>query len=497
MIELRDVRYRYPRSSWVLEGIHVTVAAGTYLAVCGANGSGKSTLGYLLNGLIPHFFAGELSGMVVVHGLDTRRVPVAELCTHVGLVVQNSDAQLFHSTVADDIAFGLENLGLPAAEIDRRLAEVADSLHLEDLLTRSPNTLSGGEKRLAAIATALCLEPPVLVLDEPNAHLDWEGARRVRQALRSIHCRGTTLIVIEQRLDGFLRDVSRCLVLGRGTILDDASPRELHRALAAEQLIPRYRRRRPLRPSATEPLLTVEDLSFRRAEREILKGISLQIRRGEQVALIGKNGSGKTTLIKHFNGLLRPTGGRVRFSGESVRGKSPAAMAAQVGLAFQNANDQFFRYRVRDELLVGPQRLGRGADGSLEALADRFALHGLLDRSPYRLSEGEKKRVALASILAMRPQLLILDEPTVGQDGAAREALALALDGLAEDGLTTLVVTHDLDFAEATADRWVVIDEGRVVADGPAEELRDDAALVAAGAIPGVEERESAAWFPD
>jgi len=479
MIRVQDLRYRYPDTDWTLEEINFEVNRGEYLAIVGANGSGKSTIAFLLNGLIPHFFGGTLEGAVLVDGINTRDCPVSELVTRAGLVLQNADAQLFNSTVEEEIVFGLESLGMPRRDVERRLCAITEALHLGHLLARSPITLSGGEKRLVAIGAVLSLDPSVLVLDEPYADLDWEATARVRRSLKDLHLDGKTLVVVEQRLEGILREGVRCLVVGDGRISFDGPSKDAAGVFHDEHLIPRYPERRRQGEDA-EPLLAVRDLSYRIGQQEVLKGVTLDIRAGATVALVGRNGSGKTTLIKHFNGLLRPTAGTVTFRGREIR---PRQMAAQVGLSFQNANDQFFRYRVRDELEEGPRRLGKLEPDWFQEICDIFELHGLLDRSPYRLSEGEKKRVAVASILTVRPPLLVLDEPTVGQDGRLREALAVLLGKLAELGCTTVIATHDLEFAEAVAERWIVLHDGKVVADGSPEELRRDERVLRLGAL--------------
>jgi energy-coupling factor transport system ATP-binding protein len=432
-----------------------------------------------LNGLIPHFFGGTLEGAVRIDGIDTRNCPVSELVTRAGLVLQNADAQLFNSTVEEEIVFGLESLGIPRENIERRLREISEALHLERLLGRSPMTLSGGEKRLVAIGSVLSLDPSVLVLDEPYADLDWEATARVRRSLRDLHLDGKTLVVVEQRLQGVLEEGARCLVVGGGRIRFDGPAKEAAGALCDERLVPRYPERRRQARRA-EPLLAVRDLSCRIGRQQVLQGVTLDISAGETVALVGRNGSGKTTLIKHFNGLLRPTAGTVTFRDREIR---PHRMAAQVGLSFQNPNDQFFRYRVRDELEEGPRRLGKREPDWFQEVCDILELHGLLDRSPYRLSEGEKKRVAVASILTVRPPLLVLDEPTVGQDGRLREALAVLLTKLTERGCTTVIATHDLEFAEAVAERWIVLHDGKVVGDGSPEELRGDERVLRLGAL--------------
>ena len=483
MIRLSGIRYRYPRSEWVLKGVDFAVDHGDYLLIGGGNGSGKSTLGYIFNGLIPHHFGGTLQGSISVAGLNTLEHNVCELFTHVGLVLQNADAQLFNSTVEDEIAFGLESLGLPGPEIAEHIKEISISLGLEHLLGRSPMTLSGGEKRLVTIASVLCLNPSVLLLDEPFGDLDWAASKKVRQTLMQINQTGKTVIVIEQLLENFLEDTTGCLILDQGKVMYQGIAQHVHQALSKVRLLPQYPRRKS-RIQGNGPVLCVRDLSFRIGEKEILTSVSFDLRGGEAVALIGRNGSGKTTLLKHLNGLLRPSAGKVTLLGEDIRGRSPSEMAAHVGLSFQNANDQFFKYRVKDEILVGPKKIDKLNREWIEEMWNVFDLHGLLDRSPYRLSEGEKKRVSLASILAMDPQVLVLDEPTSGQDGSFREALASLLAGIENPRFTLLIATHDLEFARAIADRWVVIHDGRIVADGSPETLWGDEGLIQLGALP-------------
>ena len=490
VIRLNDVRYRYPNTGWVLKGVDLSIEDGEYVFVCGANGSGKSTLGYLFNGLIPHFFGGTLKGSVSVDNINTRERSTADLFSHVGLVFQNADAQLFSSTVENEIAFGLESLGLSSRKIDRRVREISEMIHIENLLGRTPMSLSGGEKRLVAIASVLCLNPSLLLLDEPYASLDWEGIKSVRKVLKDIHRSGKNVVVIEQLTGGFLQDATRCLIMHQGKVFFDGTPKDANEVLVREHLIPYYPKRRRQKDLGKDSLLMVRDLSYRIEQEEIIRDVSFEVKSGETVAIIGKNGSGKTTLIKHLNGLLRPAEGEVFFRGEKILGKAPSEMAVNVGLSFQNPNDQFFKDTVGDELLVGPKVLGRGEDGWIEEVCRIFDLNGLLDRSPYRLSEGEKKRVAYSSILAMRPKLLILDEPTVGQDGRFKETLALLLSTLEDRGFTTIVVTHDLNFARATADRWIVLIDGRVVGDGSPQDLWHDERLIRLGALVREEEEE-------
>ena len=491
MIRLSNIHYRYPDTNGfkVLQGIDLTVDKGEYLLLCGGSGSGKSTLGYLLNGLIPHFFGGTLEGMVSVLGRDTANLTVEDLFSTVGLVFQNTDAQLFNSTVENEIAFGLESLGRSVREIEKEIGRTAEAVGIGHLLDRSPEALSGGEKRLVAIASVLCLAPPVLVLDEPLAHLDWKGSERVRQILRHLHRKGTTVVVIEQRVEAVLTDVTRCVVMDQGRILFDGPPKAAVPVLRNRHLLPRYPARPAPEPannsgdSEAEPLLRLQNIHYEINQKPILHDVSLQVRAGEILAVVGPNGSGKTTLIRHFNGLLRSRGGDVVFMGKRIRRAGPAGMAGRIGISFQNPNDQFFKTKVADEIRIGLKLSPEGGEERFGELCTLFDLHELLDRSPYRLSEGQKKRVSVASILAMGPRLLVLDEPTVGQDGRFLEALSGLLLSLREKGVTIVVVTHDLAFAHATADRWVVVHGGRVVGMGTPRELAQDESLIRMGAL--------------
>jgi energy-coupling factor transport system ATP-binding protein len=467
------VHYRYPGGDWALKGLELILEPGEYTVMFGANGSGKSTAAYLLNGLIPHFLGGELQGIVTVAGLDTRQAGVGQLFGRVGLVLQNTDAQLFSSTVEDEIAFGLESLGLPAASIEKRIRETAATLDIERLLGRTPETLSGGERRLAAMASVLAMDPPILVLDEPFSNLDWKYAHRVRRLLAGMHRAGKTLVVIEQNIGPFLPDATRLVIMEGGRSAFSGTVEEGVQTLEFARLVPSYRPRPPSPPSpGGVPLLSVQHVDFRLGEVEILRDVSFTLHPGETAAIVGENGAGKSTLVKHLNGLLRPTGGDIRLCGKSIRRSPVAELAHCIGLCFQNPNDQFFKPTVREEVRVGLRPELPVADDRFEDLCRLFRLSGLLDRSPQQLSEGEKKRVAIASVMAMDPEFLVLDEPTAGQDAIARKALAGLIADVTSRGKAVLLATHDLDFAEACSRRWLLLHEGRLMADGSPAEIR-------------------------
>jgi energy-coupling factor transporter ATP-binding protein EcfA2 len=512
VIQVRNLRYSYAGagSDWVLEDLNLDVEPGEYVLVCGPSGSGKSTLCRTFNGLIPHFYGGRMEGRVRVAGLDTREHAVSELFAHVGLVFQNSEAQLFNSTVESELAFGLESLGVPRGEIDRRVRQITEVVEITPLLHREPHRLSGGEQRLVAIAAALALRPEVLVLDEPYASLDPANVDRVRAALRGILRRGTAVVLTEHRLENAVADAQRMLVLHQGRIALDGTPQDVMAEdvtpfglnlppvarvakalglpevpLSVESLASAARGRAlpsdilPDRPSGgpseAPTVLSVEGVDFAFGKTPVLRDVSLTLNAGECLALVGANGSGKTTLIKHFNGLHRPDQGDVFVLGAETRGATVSKLARHVGLVFQNVNNQFFKFVVREEIEVGAQALGRYDENWLQDLTVLFDLEPLLDRAPYRLSEGAKKRVAFAAALAARPEILVLDEPTTGQDWPFRRALKDLFSDLRARGLSVVLVTHDLDFAEQCADRWVLLADGRVLANGHPWDVMSDA----------------------
>jgi energy-coupling factor transport system ATP-binding protein len=485
-----------------------------------------------------------MRGTVRVGDLDTRQHPVGELFEHVGVIFQNPTVQLFNSTVARELAYGLESLGLPRDEIARRVRESADQVGIAHLLNQNPQQLSGGEQQLTAIAAVLALRTRVIVLDEPYASLDPLNVRRVRAALRRI-CAGIdapAIVVAEHRIEYVMPDADRMLVLHRGRVALDGPPRALL-AQAAEgdlasyglnvppvaraaqaldlsqmtltveewratvsgqgaalqqtrtqaELLSRLQSALYEGPFGSRPsgdldpqsecdlshLLRVENLTFGHTRAApVLRGIDLTLCAGESLALVGANGSGKTTLIKHLNGLHRPQAGTVWVLGQDARPMRVSELARHVGMAFQNANDQFFKFSVRDEIEAGARALGCFDAAWMEELIALLELEPLLERSPYRLSEGEKKRVAFCSALAARPEILVLDEPTTGQDWSFRRALAELLSTLRAWSQSVILVTHDTEFAERCASRWAILAEGTVIADGPPEAVLSDASAL-------------------
>ena len=529
LLAFENVSYRYEgMEDWALTEVNLTVAQGEYVLIAGASGSGKSTFCRLATGLAPHFHGGDLKGRVLVDGLDTREVPVSRLFGHVGLVFQNTNAQLFNRTVEEELEFGLEGLGLEPGEIEKRLQWVSGVLKLGPFLDRSPHQLSGGEKQRVVLGAILALRPRLLLLDEPFAHLDPEGSEDLRSLLKTLRREGPAIVVVEHRLQEVVADVDRLVLLHQGRLTADGPPRQiLGQELTgyglnlpalvglfrdwglsglppltpseAIQLLPSGPPRQFLETKWTKfretgsppssrnsdgaPVVEIQDLWFGFPGQPILKGVEFSLRRGECAAILGRNGSGKTTLIKHLNGLLKPTRGRIMVLGRDTRKTKTHELARRVGFAWQNPNDQLFQTSVREEVLIGPRILKAYDPLWCERLFERFGLGPLLDRSPFRMSEGEKKRVSFATALAAQPELVILDEPTAGQDEPFRRELGGLIRELREEGKTVLLVTHDLEFAAEQAPRWLILADGRILADGTPERIMSDGSVMAAAGL--------------
>jgi len=526
MIHLNHLTYTYPDSPHpALADVTLHVAEGEFVLVAGPSGAGKSTLLRCLNGLVPHFAGGTLSGSVAVAGHD----PVAEgpqvLSRVVGFVFQDPEAQFVVDRVEDEVAFALENSAVPPSEMRVRVEEALHLLYLTPLRDRPLETLSGGEKQRVAIAAALALRPRILVLDEPTSQLDPQSAEEVLGALvRLNRDLGLTIILAEHRLERVLPHADRLIYLvapppvggGRGGVLSgqpryvlrrmDLTPPlvTLGKALGweplpltveegqafAEKAVSGLRfqvSRSNLKPETLKPatILTVERLSFTYDGTPVLHGVNLEIAPGELVALMGRNGSGKTTLLKCIVGLLRPQRGEIRLAGESLIGRETADVCRSVGYLPQEPDDLLFADTVADELQVTLRNHGLSDNPPVApaGLLARLGLSGLAASYPRDLSVGQRQRVALGAVTVTRPRLLLLDEPTRGMDyPAKRELVRLLREWRAEGvslppasggkgGAGVLLVTHDVELVAQAADRVVVLSQGEVIADGPPAEV--------------------------
>jgi energy-coupling factor transporter ATP-binding protein EcfA2 len=528
ILRFEGVSYRYPGAeSWALNGLDLTLRPGESVLIAGSSGSGKSTLCRACIGLVPQFHLGEWIGKVFVDGLDTTQHPVYEVFRHAGLVFQNTDAQLFNQTVESELTYGLESLGLAPDEIEQRLNWATRLAELDDLMDRPPHLLSGGEKQKVVLGSIIALRPRLLLLDEPFTHLDPQGTEELRRILKVMKSEGMALILVEHRLHEIIQDMDQIIVLHQGKIAAKGPPdqvlarevsdyglnlpplvrlfREMGlkgRPLSVEDAIKELKDQdlpspfsaRLLKeaqkasisfPGTSPPVIEAEDICFSYRGLPVLQETHFKLLRGESVALVGRNGAGKTTLIKHLNGLLRPHSGRLKILGQETQRRPVSELSRHVGFVWQNPNDQLFQPTVREEVLTGPKALGSHDSSWCEELFNRFGLASLLERSPFTLSEGQKKRVAFAAALAVKPDLVVLDEPTAGQDELFRRELAKFMVELQREERTVLLVTHDLEFAAEHANRWLVLAEGRIIAGGPPEAvMADSKAMAKAGLRP-------------
>jgi energy-coupling factor transport system ATP-binding protein len=474
MITVRDVTFTYPplrptsSPGRVLSHLELQVEQGASLALMGVTGSGKSTLSYILAGLAPRHTGGSLSGRVMVAGKDVVARPPD--VGSVGLLFQDPATQLFTTSVEQEIAWGLEAMGVPAHTIGRRVTQALTRFDLLPVRRRPPWALSGGQQKRLALAALWVMQPQVLILDEPLNGLDPQGRREVLTSLVSLHEAGSTMVITTLRQQT-AEAAGQVAFLSQERI---SAPRATH-TLAAGELakqgltypINHWPDLSPRHPPATSPALETRDLRFRYTDAEaILRGIDLRIPRGQFVALVGPNGAGKSTLIRHFNGLLRPEAGEVRVLGRPIDQRPTGEIARDVGFLFQRPEQQIFSPTVREEIAYGLKQLSRGEiEMRLAATLARFSLEDVAEIPPALLGYGTQRAVTLASLAAMAPPVVVLDEPMVGLDGRGQQQLLAWLVELRESAVTIVVVTHEMDLA-AQADRVIAMRGGRVIADG-------------------------------
>lgn len=492
LARLAGVSYRYPGAeALALDGVSLEVATGSYTLLAGPSAGGKSTLLRVFNGLVPQFHGGRLAGHAVVAGLDPARTPSRRMASVAGMVFQEPESQAVTETVEEEIAFGMEQQGIAAGEMRRRIEALLPALGIDHLRYRRLLTLSGGERQRVAIASVLALEPRLLLLDEPTSQLDPAGTEAVLGALDALRSGGDLAILLaEHRLERLLGRVDRVVGVDGG-VARAMSPREAAATLAAVPPVCELGRRLGLDPlpltvdearsalagrrltvRATEhrapgdELIRVDGLTVAYGEHVALRDVSLSLREGEVVALAGPNGSGKTTLFRALTGLTRPASGEVRFAGTPAPG-AVRERTAFAGLVPQDPALALYQESVRDELRDTLRHRGTPRAGVEPALA-RWGIDHLAGRNPRDVSVGQQQRVALAAMLAHDPRVWLLDEPTRGADGAAKVWLAGRLKEHAANGGAAIVATHDMESAARYATRVVALDRGAVRFDLPA-----------------------------
>jgi cobalt transport protein ATP-binding subunit len=521
-VAVRGLTCTYPGAvRAALAGLDLTLAPGALAVVMGATGAGKSTLARCLTRLVPGFTPAEVGGEIRLLGRPLDGRTTGELAGTIGMVFQDFEAQLFSTDVTQEVVFALEQTSVPPAEMPARVADALRRVGLTGFEGRDPGTLSGGEKQRLAIAGLLALRPPVMVLDEPTTDLDPAGREEVFVTLRALRREGVTLVLVEHDAAaaneaelllllrdgrvvaagppaGLLGDLAVCEAAGIrppdvtrvfATLGLDAPPLDVDTAAARLRdagYVPKPPGVPPPPSRDAAALLSVRALHHRYdTGHEALAGVTLDIRAGELVALIGRNGSGKTTLAKHLNGLLAPSAGTVLLDGAPVAGLPLERLAQRVGYVFQDPDHQLFAATVGEEVAFGPANVGLDAAEVEARVAEALDAVGLLDRSvdPFLLDKGARQRLAVASVLALRPDVLVLDEPTTGLDHAEQQRMMALLRRLHARGRTILVITHTPWVIAEHAERVVLLAGGRVRFDGTPREFFSDDDLVATAAF--------------
>ena len=499
-LSVENLSFRYRRrEDWAIENISFEVQPGQVLLIAGASGCGKTTLMRCINGLIPNTYSGEMTGDIRLFGTSVKEMPMSRISQTVGTLLQDPERQILGSYVLNEVAFGLESLGLPREEITPRVEKALDRLGILPLRDRETFGTSGGEKQKIALAGVLAMEPKILLLDEPLASLDPMSAHEALNAFRQLADEGYSVMIVEHRVEDVLAiHPERIMYMEQGRVAYHGDVKGLMKVvdytrikLPAEVVMERTREHReetpsepPLKPEEdrNESLVRFQDVHFRYRQDfpEVLKGIDFEVKKGDVVAILGHNGSGKTTLVKHALGLLKPTQGQVLLEGKDTRQISVAQAAHTVGYVFQSPTQMLFAPTVKDELAFGPKNLKIPEDQiekNVQWAIETVHLPEEMQTPPLALSFGQQKRISIAAILAMRSRILVMDEPTAGQDYWNYMAF---MDGILQmPGFDSILfITHDVDLAVVYANRVLLVYGGQLVADGtPYKVLKDEATL--------------------
>lgn len=513
IIEFKNYTFKYrSQAEPTLREINLSIQPGEKVLIVGPSGSGKSTLAHCINGLVPFSYAGESTGTLSVKGMDPKKKGIFGMSKIVGTVLQDTDGQFIGLTVAEDIAFALENDRMPQEDMFRRVDDVAEMVDVKKLLNHAPAALSGGQKQRVSMAGVMIDDVDILLFDEPLANLDPATGKRAIDLIDKIQKnRNTTILIIEHRLeDALYRDVDRIVVVGEGRIVADMKPGDLlitdilnqqgireplyitalkHAGCEIQagsmpqhiedmDLTP-YKEKlqqwyenapMPQRKKEKEPALEIMDLDFAYVYGDpILQNIRFCINKGEMLSIVGKNGAGKTTLSNLICGFMNPDKGSILLNGSDIAEKSIKERGESIGLVMQNPNQMISKPMIYDEVALGLVVRGVPKEEIQERVYDTLKICGLY---PFRnwpisaLSFGQKKRVTIASILVMNPDVIILDEPTAGQDYRHYTEIMEFLKKLNQErGITILMITHDMHLMLEYTDRAIVISDGHLIAD--------------------------------
>ncbi len=525
-VEFKDFTFQYrAQSEATLRNINLRIEKGQKVMIAGPSGSGKSTIGHCINGLIPHYYKGNVEGELYINGKNAADMDIFELSKHVGTVLQDSDCQFVGMTVAEDIAFALENDLTPQSEMKERVARTAKLVGIDAHLKSHPQELSGGQKQRVSLAGVLVDDVSILLFDEPLANLDPATGKNAIELIDDLTMESdVTVIIIEHRVEDVLwRKMDRIVLMNEGEIIRDDTPdnilasgilrdsgiREplyvtalsyagititpkMHPDNLKDMELMSFRDKlqewtRSVAP-AEAPALGDEILSFRNISfaynensRQVLNDISFSIRRGEMSAIVGKNGAGKSTLCKLICGFIKPLSGQILIEGKDAAQESIFERAKTVGYVMQNPNQMISKPMIREEVGLGLELLGREQaeiDSRVDEVLKICGLYPFRNWPVSALSYGQKKRVTIASILVMEPQLLLLDEPTAGQDFRHYTEIMTFLLSLRKRGFTILMVTHDMHLMLEYAQRAIVLADGHLICDETPEQVLTDPDII-------------------
>lgn len=517
MLKVENLSFKYPKTKErVLKSISLSIKKGELLAILGPSGAGRSTFCLALNGIIPEYEEGEMEGKVKVFGKDTRKTPIPKLVSNIGLVFQNPETQIFENTVSSDVAFGPCNFNLGKKEAKKRVNKALKKTRLppDKLGNREVTKLSGGQKQRLSIAGALALKPKALILDEPTAEIDPVGRREVFNVIKDLKELEKTMVIVSHDIENVASFSDRIVLFKNGKIIDKGKPKKI---LKKEKELKRIGVRVP---QVTKLFLKLRKEGFRElkipitlkeAEKQLrkilekegkaekggkrerekekgrkivevknlhhtyepdikaLRGVNLEVRKGEFLAIIGENGSGKSTLVKHFNGLLKPTKGKVCVKGKDVEEKTTAKLSETCGYVFQNPDHQIFKPTIWKEVTFGLKEKGFSKSevkSKARKALKEVGLLGKKDTYPFNLGKGERQKLAVASILALEPEVLIIDEPCTGQDLEGIRYMMNLANRLNEKGKTIVMITHNMRIVARNADRVSVLRNGEVLMKG-------------------------------
>jgi len=495
VVENLSFRYR-DREELAIRDISFNADRGEVLLIAGASGCGKTTLIRCINGLIPRSYKGEMTGTVQLFGDATTKWKLSQISQKIGTVLQDPERQILGTKVLNEVAFGLENLNMPREEILQRVDEAVEFLKISHLRERETFNLSGGEKQKVALAGVLAMRPSIFVLDEPLASLDPASAQDTLDTIRHLADQGMTILLVEHRVEDVLRiQPDRVMFMNNGEIrylgeLSGLSKVVNYREvkLSAEDIVERASRDEPpveinVLPGVTgrgiedDALVRFENVAFGyESDVDVLHGIDLKINRGDVIAILGPNGAGKTTFIKHAIGLLKPKSGRVLVDGHDTKDASVAQIANTLGYVFQSPSHMLFAPTVYEELSFGPKNLKHPKENIEQEVKEALQIVNLADMGqdpPLALSFGQQKRVSIAAILAMQSRILVMDEPTAGQD---YQNYMNFMDSILQlpSFEAILFITHDVDLAVIYANRVLIVSDGRLIADGKPQDVLHD-----------------------